>query len=131
MSETTGREGAQPTPVGELSYTQASRELDAIVEFFERREVDVDQLVARLERATSIVDELDRRIRQTRMQVEELAPRLEAAARAAVPIERAGEEGADEEEGDEADLIDEDELGDDEALEGLDDQASEPDRPLF
>ena len=39
-------------PVAELSYTEASRELDEIVEFFEHRDVDVDQLVARLERAT-------------------------------------------------------------------------------
>ena len=69
-------------PVGELSYMAASRELDAIVEFFEKSEVDVDQLVAQLERATAIVDELDRRIRRTRTQVEELVPRLEAASRA-------------------------------------------------
>jgi exonuclease VII small subunit len=68
-------------PVGELSYMAASRELDGIVEFFERSEVDVDQLVARLERATAIVDELDRRIRRTRAQVEELVPKLEAAGR--------------------------------------------------
>jgi exonuclease VII small subunit len=70
-------------PVGELSYMAASRELDGIVEFFERSEVDVDQLVARLERATAIVDELDRRIRRTRAQVEELVPKLEAAGRTA------------------------------------------------
>ena len=70
-------------PVTELSYTAATRELDAIVEFFEQREVDVDQLVARLERATAIVDELDRRIRHTRTQVEELVPKLEAVSRAA------------------------------------------------
>ena len=61
----------------------ASRELDGIVEFFERSDVDVDQLVARLERATAIVDELDRRIRRTRAQVEELVPKLEAAGRTA------------------------------------------------
>jgi len=66
--------------VTELSYTEASRELDEIVAFFEQREVDVDQLVARLERATSIVDELDRRLRRTRAQVEQLVPKLEAAA---------------------------------------------------
>ena len=70
-------------PVGELSYMAASRELDTIVEFFEKSEVDVDQLVARLERATAIVDELDRRIRSTRAQVEELVPKLEAAGRSA------------------------------------------------
>jgi exodeoxyribonuclease VII small subunit len=68
-------------PVAELSYMAASRELDEIVNFFERSDVDIDQLVARLERATAIVDELDRRIRRTRAQVEELVPRLEAVGR--------------------------------------------------
>ena len=68
-----------PAEVAALSYTEASRELDEIVAFFEQREVDIDQLVARLERATAIVDELDRRLRRTRAQVEELVPRLEAA----------------------------------------------------
>lgn len=75
--------GAGEAPVADLSFTAASRELDGIVEFFERSEVDVDQLVAKLERATAIVDELDRRIRRTRAQVEELVPKLEAAGRAA------------------------------------------------
>ena len=69
-----------PVPVEQLSYTEASRELDAIVDFFEQREVDVDVLVARLERATALIDELDRRLRQTRAQVEELVPRLDALA---------------------------------------------------
>jgi exodeoxyribonuclease VII small subunit len=69
-------------PVGDLSYMDASRELDSIVAFFEKSEVDVDQLVARLERATAIVDELDKRIRRTRAQVEELVPKLEAVGRA-------------------------------------------------
>jgi len=77
--------GDQPSagdvPVADLSYSAASRELDAIVEFFEQREVDVDQLVARLERATAIVDELDHRIRRTRAQVEDLVPKLEAVSR--------------------------------------------------
>lgn len=70
-------------PVSELSYTEASGELDRIVAFFEQRDVDVDLLVDRLERATAIVDELDRRLRRTRVQVEQLVPRLEAAAGAA------------------------------------------------
>ena len=73
---------AAEVPVGDLSYTEASRELDAIVAFFEQSEVDVDVLVARLERATAIVDELDRRISRTRAQVEELVPKLEAVGRA-------------------------------------------------
>ena len=70
----------EPLSVEKLSYTEASRELDAIVEFFEQREVDVDVLVARLERATALIDELDRRLRQTRAQVEELVPRLDTLA---------------------------------------------------
>ena len=72
----------------QLSYTEASRELDAIVDFFEQREVDVDVLVARLERATALIDELDQRLRHTRAQVEELVPRLESLGR------RAGGAGA-------------------------------------
>ena len=67
-------------PVEKLSYTEASRELDAIVDFFDQREVDVDVLVSRLERATALIDELDRRLRHTRSQVEELVPRLDALA---------------------------------------------------
>ena len=70
---------ARPVPVEELSYTEASGELDEIVAFFEQRDIDIDHLVSRLERATAIVDELDRRLRRTRLQVEELVPRLEAA----------------------------------------------------
>ena len=77
-------------PVEQLTYTEASRELDEIVAFFERSEVDVDQLVARLERATAIVDELDRRIRRTRAQVEELVPKLEAAGRGGAAGEDVG-----------------------------------------
>ena len=71
---TTAESTGDGVPVSELSYTEASGELDAIVSFFEQREVDVDQLVVRLERATAIVDELDRRVRRTRAQVEELVP---------------------------------------------------------
>jgi exodeoxyribonuclease VII small subunit len=76
---TTAKEVA-PVPVESLSYTEASRELDSIVEFFEQREVDVDILVSRLERATALIDELDRRLRHTRTQVEELVPKLDALA---------------------------------------------------
>ena len=76
-------------PVGELSYAEASRELDEIVAVFEQGDLDLDRLVGRLERATAIVEELDRRLRRTRAQVEELVPRLEAAA-----APRDGEEGS-------------------------------------
>ena len=78
----TGKPSAQPgsgrPAVEDLSYTEASRELDAIVAYFEQREIDVDQLVGRLERATAIVGELDKRLRRTRVQVEQLVPRLAA-----------------------------------------------------
>jgi exonuclease VII small subunit len=75
--------GADPpaTQVGELSYSSAGMELDAIIEEFETGVIDVDRLVVQLERATEIVDELDRRLRRTRMRVEELVPRLEAIGR--------------------------------------------------
>jgi exodeoxyribonuclease VII small subunit len=75
------------SPVEELSYTDASRELDEIVRFFEQRDVDVDQLVGRLVRATALVEELDRRLRQTRMQVEQLVPRLAAVLSDGAPAE--------------------------------------------
>lgn len=88
--------GAELAPVAELTYTEASAELDRIVAFFEQRDVDVDQLVARLERATAIVDELDRRLRQTRAQVEELVPRLARAGDVASETEE--EAGVDAEE---------------------------------
>lgn len=71
----------QLVPVGELAYTEASDELDAIVAELEEGMVDVDLLVARLKRATDIVDELDGRLRRTRSQVEELVPQLEAIGR--------------------------------------------------
>jgi exodeoxyribonuclease VII small subunit len=80
VSPETADADGRPVPVESLSYTDASRELDSIVNFFEQREVDVDVLVTRLERATELIDELDRRLRRTRAQVEELVPRLDALA---------------------------------------------------
>jgi exonuclease VII small subunit len=74
---------AGTTAVGELTYAQASGELDGIIAEFESGVVDVDRLVGQLERATDIVDELDRRLRRTRMRVEELVPRLESVGQGA------------------------------------------------
>ena len=93
-----GRAGADngEPPVEEMSYTEASAELDRIVGFFEGREVDVDQLVGRLVRATAIIEELDRRLRQTRMQVEQLVPRLTAVLEETAPEEMAPEDAAPE-----------------------------------
>ncbi len=86
-------------PVGELSYSEASRELDEIVALFEQGDLDVDQLVGRLERAAAIVDELDRRLRRTRAQVEDLVPRLEAVIAAREEPDRERNDADDQEEG--------------------------------
>ena len=94
------RAGAGLQPVGEMSYTEASAELDAIVGFFEGRDVDVDQLVGRLVRATAIIEELDKRLRQTRVQVEQLVPRLTAVLEEVADEDRtAAGPGADGEPG--------------------------------
>jgi exonuclease VII small subunit len=116
---TTPESGDPVVPVTDLSYTKASRELDAIVEFFEQRDVDVDQLVVRLERATAIVDELDRRVRKTRTQVEELVPRLEA-------VNRDHNRGPTDEYGDVDDSDEGDDLDPDgEPTDGADDEGDE------
>ena len=92
--------GGQPpaAAVTELSYSDAGKELDAIIGEFEAGVIDVDRLVERLERATSIVDELDRRLRRTRMQVEELVPRLEAIGRGEPAAEAGDGEDYDDDE---------------------------------
>jgi exodeoxyribonuclease VII small subunit len=77
--------GDAAVPVAQLSYGEASRELDQIVADFEHGDLDVDQLVDRLERATAIVEELDRRLRRTRARVEELVPKLESAVAQGAP----------------------------------------------
>ncbi len=87
--------GVSDRPVEEMSYTEASAELDEIVSFFEGREVDVDQLVGRLVRATAIIEELDKRLRRTQMQVEQLVPRLTAVLEEAADGERPPSEPAD------------------------------------
>jgi len=76
MASTQEHDGGAAPAVEEMSYTDASDELDAIVRFFEDRDVDVDQLVGRLVRATAIIEELDKRLRRTRVQVEQLVPKL-------------------------------------------------------
>jgi len=126
---TTTAPGDGAIPVTELTYTEASRELDAIVGFFEQREVDVDQLVIRLERATAIVDELDRRVRKTRAQVEELVPRLEAVNRAGVDADQNGPDDVDDEVDNELDEIDEVDMLDDPR--GAEDDAEGEEQALF
>ena len=98
-------DGVSVPTVEEMSYTEASDELDEIVRFFEDREVDVDQLVGRLVRATAIIEEMDKRLRRTRVQVEQLVPKL-------TKVLSANDELADDELAD--DELADDELADDE-----------------
>lgn len=91
MTELSGASGTSAPPrVSELSYAEASRELDELVAFFEQNEVDVDMLVAKLERANAIVAELDRRVRATRIRVEELVPELQAVVMGPDPDQARG-----------------------------------------
>ncbi|MCL5446808.1 MAG: exodeoxyribonuclease VII small subunit [Actinobacteria bacterium] len=90
------------TSVEELSYKQASDELNAIVEYVEGADVDLDELVPKLKRAAQIVTELDRRIKSSKAQVETIVPRLGAIAAGeeiAATDGVAGTEGVTEREG--------------------------------
>ena len=92
--------GPGARPPGDLSYAEATAELDVIIAEFDQGQVDVDRLAERFQRATELVEELDRRIRVNRTKVEALTPRLEAVAngQAALPAneeDRAADEGPD------------------------------------
>ena len=75
-------------PVEQLSFTEASRELDAIVNFFEQREVDVDVLVGR----SGTGDRAHRRARSS------AAPDPGPGRGAGAPARRAGRRGREREE---------------------------------
>ncbi len=77
MDETVAA-GTTPVAVGELSYAQASAELERIVAELDEGLVDVDLLEVRFRRAIEIVEELDGRIRGARERVDALMPRLDA-----------------------------------------------------
>ncbi|MGI9023153.1 MAG: exodeoxyribonuclease VII small subunit, partial [Acidimicrobiales bacterium] len=62
--------GDRPVAPADLSYADATAELDAIIAEFDQGQVDVDRLAARFQRATELVEELDRRIRVNREKVE-------------------------------------------------------------
>ncbi len=72
-------------PVADLSYAEASAELDQIVRELDQGLVDVDLLEVRFRRALDIVEELDRRIRGARERVDALMPRLDALREEAPP----------------------------------------------
>lgn len=76
--------------VGEISYADASIELERIIRELDQGLVDVDVLEVRFRRAIDIVEELDRRIRGARERVDALMPRLEAVGGDAVSTEPPG-----------------------------------------
>ena len=88
-------------PPAELTYAEATAELDAVIAEFEEGHVDVDRLADRFQRATELVEELDRRIRLNRRKVESLTPRLEAVANGRGPAATSAAAPADVEDEDE------------------------------
>ncbi|MGH9294345.1 MAG: hypothetical protein ACRD0B_03355 [Acidimicrobiales bacterium] len=68
-------------PAVELTYAEATEELDEIIAELDQGVVDVDVLEERLRRAVEIVEELDRRIRGVRERVGAILPRLESVGR--------------------------------------------------
>jgi exodeoxyribonuclease VII small subunit len=70
--------GDQVTPVSELSYLEATEELDQIIGELDQGLVDLDVLDVRFQRAVEIVEELDVRIKGARDRVDALLPRLAA-----------------------------------------------------
>jgi exodeoxyribonuclease VII small subunit len=74
----TDEQQPQAVPVAEISYAEASAELDRIIRELDQGLVDVDVLEVRFRRAIEIVEELDKRIRGARERVDALMPRLEA-----------------------------------------------------
>lgn len=69
---------ATPKAVSELSYADATQELDMIIGQLDQGLVDLDELDVRFQRAVEIVEELDHRIKGARDRVDALLPRLEA-----------------------------------------------------
>ncbi len=62
------------------SWTEASRELDAIVTSFDDGEVTVDELITKLERASTIIEVLEQRLAATKATVDELVPKIAKSA---------------------------------------------------
>ena len=56
---------AEPTPVKELTYTQAINELDGILRLMQSDECDIDRLTALTRRATALIAECRSRLTAT------------------------------------------------------------------
>jgi exodeoxyribonuclease VII small subunit len=84
----------QRRPATELSYEEATAELNAIVTKLEDGFVDIDKLVDYLERATEIIKELEDRLKRTKAKVNELVPRLESVGKEPLSSHEAVEQGS-------------------------------------
>lgn len=56
---------AEPTPVKELTYTQAINELEGILRLMQSDECDIDRLTALTRRATTLIAECRSRLTAT------------------------------------------------------------------
>lgn len=79
----------------ELSYTQAVKRLDEILERIERGEVDIDELSALVEEAANLLSLCRKKLTQAEMQVKRITERLEREAEEA-PSEEAPTEANSE-----------------------------------
>ena len=80
----------------ELSYTQAVKRLDEILERIERGEVDIDELSALVEEAANLLSLCRKKLTQAEMQVKRITERLERET-AEAPSEEAPTEANSEE----------------------------------
>ena len=76
----------------ELSYTQAVKRLDEILERIERGEVDIDELSALVEEAANLLSLCRKKLTQAEMQVKRITERLERETEE-TPQETPPEEG--------------------------------------
>ena len=65
-----------PTPVDELSYTDALAELEAILERLEHDEPDVDRVADDVARATALIEHCRTRITAARIKVDQVVAGL-------------------------------------------------------
>ena len=70
-------EQPQITPVAELSYTQATSELDAILRNMQSDSCDIDLLTAYTRRATELLRECRRRLQATDEELKAILADLE------------------------------------------------------
>ena len=63
-------------PVAELSFEEASAELDTIITELDSGDVSIDALAERTERAAALVDHLKSKLTETKVRIEKVAPRL-------------------------------------------------------